>query len=79
MESYLPGETMTAIPSAGQIKSEGTGVFMAITLIGVLALMQRAAEVKMTTGGWVFMIGAWTAIISLAIFCFSKVLRNRKK
>jgi hypothetical protein len=52
---------------------------MAITLIGLLALIQRAAEVKMTTGGWVFMIGAWTAIISLVIFCFSKVLRNRKK
>jgi hypothetical protein len=52
---------------------------MAITLIGILALVQRAAEVEMTTGGWVFMIGAWTAIISLVIFCFSKVLRNRKK
>ena len=54
-------------------------VFMSATVIGILALIQRAAEVKMTTGGWVFMIGAWTAIISLVIFCFSKVLRNRKK
>ena len=52
---------------------------MAITVIGILALMQRAEEVKMTTGGWVFMIGVWTAIISFVIFCFSKVLRNRKK
>lgn len=54
-------------------------VFMATTVIGFLALIQRAEEVEMTTGGWVFMIGAWTAIISLLIFCFSKVLRNRKK
>ena len=54
-------------------------VFMAMTVIGILLLIQRAAEVKMTTGGWVFMISAWTAIISLVIFCFSKVLRNRKK
>ena len=53
--------------------------FMTIMMIGLIALIQRAAEVKMTTGGWVFMIGAWTAIISLVIFCFSKVLRNRKK
>lgn len=52
-------------------------VFMATTVLGILALIQRAEEVKMTTGGWVFMIGAWTAIISLVIFCFSKVLRNR--
>ncbi|HZG52317.1 MAG TPA: hypothetical protein VEZ40_09280 [Pyrinomonadaceae bacterium] len=52
---------------------------MAMTVIGILLLIQRAAEVKMTTGGWVFMISAWTAIISLVIFCFSKVLRNRKK
>jgi hypothetical protein len=52
---------------------------MAISLIGILALIQRAAEVEMTTGGWVFMVGAWTAIISFLIFCFSKVLRNRKR
>jgi hypothetical protein len=52
---------------------------MTILVIGILAFIQRAAEVEMTTGGWVFMIGAWTAIISLLIFCFSKVLRNHKK
>lgn len=44
-----------------------------------LALLQQPEAPEMTTGGWVFMIGAWTGIISLAIFCFSKVLRNRKK
>jgi len=54
-------------------------VFMATTVIGILVLIQRAEEIKMTTGGWVFMICAWTAIISLVIYCFSKVLRNRKK
>jgi hypothetical protein len=54
-------------------------VFMTIMALGVLGFIQRAAEVELTTGGWVFMIGAWTAIISLVIFCFSKVLRNRKK
>jgi hypothetical protein len=44
-----------------------------------LALLQQPEAAEMTTGGWVFMIGAWTGIISLAIFCFSKVIRNRKK
>ena len=44
-----------------------------------LAFLQRPEAAEMTAGGWVFMIGAWTGIISLAIFCFSKVIRNRKK
>ncbi len=79
MKSCLPGEATFATALAGWTKSRELGVFMAITVIGILALMQRAEEVKMTTGGWVFMIGAWTAIISFVIFCFSKVLRNRKK
>ncbi|MDQ3651136.1 MAG: hypothetical protein M3458_12840 [Acidobacteriota bacterium] len=52
---------------------------MATTMIGILALIQQVEELKMTTGRWVFMISAWTAIFSLIIFCFSKVLRNRKK
>jgi len=79
MKFCLPGEATFATALAGWTKSRGIGVFIAIALIGILALVQRAAEVKMTTGGWVFMIGAWTAIISLVIFCFSKVLCNRKK
>ncbi len=46
----------------------------------VLSFVQSQAEApQMTTGGWIFMLGAWTAIISLAAFCFSKVLRKRKK
>lgn len=38
----------------------------------------RPADVEMTTGGWVFMIGAWTCILSLVIYTFSKVLRGGK-
>lgn len=45
----------------------------------LLGLARGAAEQQMTTGGWVFMIGAWAGIITLAIFCFSKVIGNRKK
>ena len=48
-------------------------------MIGILAFIQQVEELKMTIGGWVFIISAWTAIFSLIIFCFSKVLRNRKK
>jgi hypothetical protein len=39
----------------------------------------RAADVQMTTGGWVFMIGAWSCILTLVIYTFSKVLRGGKK
>ena len=52
---------------------------MTATTNHFLALLQRPEAPEMTTGGWVFMIGAWTAIISLVIFCFSKVIRNREK
>ena len=52
---------------------------MNIATTTFLALVQQAEAQQMTTGGWVFMIGAWAGIISLAIFCFSKVIGNRKK
>ena len=52
---------------------------MATVVLYILVFIQKAEEVEMTTGGWVFMIGAWTAILSLVIFCFSKVLRNSRK
>ena len=39
----------------------------------------RAADVQMTTGGWVFMIGAWAFILTLVYYTFSKVLRGGKK
>jgi hypothetical protein len=39
----------------------------------------RAADVQMTTGGWVFMISAWAGILTLVVYTFSKVLRGGKK
>ncbi|HZH89623.1 MAG TPA: hypothetical protein VEX70_03275 [Pyrinomonadaceae bacterium] len=39
----------------------------------------RPADVEMTMGGWVFMIGAWTCILTLVIYTFSKVLRGGGK
>lgn len=30
----------------------------------------------MTTGGWIFMIGSISAVISLLVFCFYRVLRK---
>ena len=32
----------------------------------------------MTTTGWVFMITAWTAIISVLIICYYHILRTNK-
>lgn len=29
--------------------------------------------------GWVFMILSWGALLGTAVFCFSRVLRHRKK
>jgi len=52
---------------------------MTVSVCVLMALVRQAEVQQMTAGGWAFMIGAWTAIISLAIFCFSKVIRNRKK
>lgn len=31
----------------------------------------------MTVGGWVFMIVAWGAVISLAVSCYIKLMRHR--
>ena len=40
----------------------------------------RAEEpVRMTAGGWVFMLGAWAFILTLVYYTFSKVLRGGKK
>lgn len=50
-----------------------------MTILAHLLLMQsETAAPQMTTGGWVFMLGAWTAILSLVVFCFSKILRRKK-
>ena len=32
--------------------------------------------VGLTTAGWIFIFIAWTAIISLAVFCYRKVLQK---
>jgi hypothetical protein len=38
----------------------------------------RVAQ-SMTTGGWVFMLGAWACILTLVIYTFSKVLGGGRK
>lgn len=51
-----------------------------MALLDHLALIQnQAAAPQMTTGGWVFMASAWIGILLLVVFCFSKILRNKKK
>ena len=30
----------------------------------------------MTTGGWIFMIGSLSAVVSLLVFCFYRVLTH---
>jgi len=32
----------------------------------------------LTIGGWIFLCIAWGCIISLNIFCYSKILREKK-
>ena len=58
---------------------------MTLIIGTILMLMQatgattgRAADVQMTVGGWVFMIGAWVFILALVYYTFSKVLRGGK-
>lgn len=34
---------------------------------------------EMTTGGWIFMGGAWLCILSLVYYTFSKILRGSRK
>jgi len=33
----------------------------------------------MKTSGWILMAVSWLMILSLAVFCFSRILRNRKE
>ena len=39
----------------------------------------RQVAQSMTTGGWVFMIGAWVCILTLVFYTFSKVLGGGRK
>jgi hypothetical protein len=32
--------------------------------------------VALTTGGWIFITIAWTTIISMAVFCYRKILQK---
>jgi len=58
-----------------------------LILAAALALFQPAAptvaretqERVMETGGWVFLIAAWTFILVLVYYTFSKVLRGGRK
>jgi hypothetical protein len=38
-------------------------------------------EAGLNLGGWIFLITAWSAIISVTVFCFRRVLstHNQKK
>jgi len=33
----------------------------------------------MKLSGWIFMIFSWTMILSMGIYCFSKVLKKRRR
>jgi hypothetical protein len=55
------------------------GIIMIIILYDLAVIQGEAVGPEMTTGGWVFMISAWACIFTLIIFCFSKVLANKKK
>lgn len=33
----------------------------------------------MSAGALIFMLGTWALIIALNIFCFSRILKNRKQ
>ncbi|MFP4164855.1 MAG: hypothetical protein ACLFQB_13180 [Chitinispirillaceae bacterium] len=34
---------------------------------------------QITAAGWVFLIGSWTLILSLNVFCFSRIFREKKE
>jgi hypothetical protein len=38
-------------------------------------------ELGLNTGGWIFLVAAWSAIIVVTLFCFKRVLstHNQKK
>ena len=47
---------------------------IAATVQNTQASAQNA--VGLTTAGWIFLAIAWTTIISLAVFCYRKVLQK---
>lgn len=55
---------------------------MIAVVFSFLILLQTTgttASPEMTTGGWIFMAGAWFFILALVYFTFSKVLGNARK
>jgi hypothetical protein len=32
---------------------------------------------SLTLGGWLFMVGAWTAIVALNVWCFRRIFQER--
>ena len=34
-------------------------------------------DAELTTGGLLFMVLSWGAIVALRVFCFAKILKNR--
>lgn len=40
--------------------------------------LQEAVRQQMTTGGWVFMAAAWSFILVLTFYTFSKILLGKK-
>lgn len=45
----------------------------------MMLLQNQAAAPEMTIGGWIFIICAWAGILSLVVFCFSRVLGKSKR
>jgi hypothetical protein len=43
----------------------------------IVILLQNAARSHMTTGGWIFMAGAWIFILVLTFYTFSKILLKK--
>jgi len=50
-------------------------LFDAAHLLAALPLA-TVGEPAMGTGAWTFLVLAWLAVISLAVFCFRRVLRG---
>lgn len=45
--------------------------------IPVAFLLQDAARSHMTAGGWIFLAAAWTFILVLTFYTFSKILMKK--
>jgi hypothetical protein len=33
----------------------------------------------LTTAGWIFLIGGWSAIVALNVWCFHQIFRERRE